>query len=174
MNIEPGLATKKRRKQPKDLPESHFDPKIYWNKDAATKSEFDTLIEEYKILKSEIAQLLLEARQITNLTITATGILAGLIVTVIQTNINFAPEILLIIPFFFYFLTCIQLRYIYQSLEIHKYLTSTTIPHIQSILFEALPIPSDSWRKLRNAIFVFISTCAKLFSPLSSSVDLQP
>jgi len=150
MKPNPNLSAKKQSQQKKSIYKSRLNDNSQWDKNEATRSEYLILVEEFKVMKGEISQLLLEARQITNLALTAMGIVLGVVATIIQMNIKIAHEILLALPFFFYFLTCIQLRYIFQALEIHKYLRSTTIPHIQSILLNALPSKKDAIGTILN------------------------
>jgi hypothetical protein len=133
MNTIPYISVKKQKLEHEFL-ESLLEYNLVLDRKESLKIEYGILIEEYKTLKSEILQLLHEARQITNLALTAIGVFIAGTAAVIQMQIAINPKVLLLVPFLFYFLTCIQLRYIFQALDMGKYLSSTTIPHIQSIL----------------------------------------
>lgn len=171
MKAESHKSMKKRTSE-NELPETFLEHDLVIDRQDALKSEYDILVEEYKAMKSEISELLREARQITNLALTAIGVFIAGIAAVVQWQIRLTPELLLVLPFLFYFLTCIQLRYVFQALDIGKYLSGTTIPHVQNLLCNLLPDRKQeietvlSWEMPKRGP---IPTRGVLFFPIASA-----
>jgi hypothetical protein len=131
--------TAQKEDRESDLLDMLLENRLVLDKNDALKSEHDILLEEYKMMKSEILQLLQEARQITNLTLTTIGIIVAGIAAALQIQIRISPQILLFLPFIFYFFTCIQLRYVFHVLDMGRYLSDITIPQIHNNLAKSLP-----------------------------------
>jgi len=117
------------------------------NKDERLKMEHDTLLEEYKALKTEIVSNLNSARQTANLTLTVIGILIAAAPFIIQSQ---AIILFLIVPIFFYALCWSQLRYIYLVIDMGVYLRGTVVPGIHRILTEISPGEGRDFSKIMS------------------------
>jgi hypothetical protein len=102
-------------------------------KDEQIKIELDTVLEEYRSLKSEIVANLDSARQIVQLTLTTVAILIGLVPFILQFH---ATILFLIAPFLFYSLAWTQLRYIYLVIDMGNYLKKSLVPNVRRLLSE--------------------------------------
>lgn len=102
-------------------------------KDEQIKTELDVVLEEYRVLKTEIVENINSGRQIAQLTLTAFAILIGLVPFILQ----YAATILfLIAPFLFYSLAWTQLRYVYLVIDMGNYLKGTLVPNVRRLLSE--------------------------------------
>lgn len=117
------------------------------NKDEGLKMEHDTLLEEYKALKTEIVSNLNSARQTANLTLTVIGILIAAAPFIIQSQ---AIILFLIVPIFFYALDWSQLRYVYLVIDMGVYLRGTVVPGIHRILTEISPGEGHDFSKIMS------------------------
>jgi hypothetical protein len=108
------------------------------------ETEISVLIEEYKVLKSEIVSNLTSSRQIANLAFTAIGVLITATPFIIQN----LPIIFLVAPLFFYALAWAQLRYTYLVLDMGNYLRDSLRPEIQCILKEIPPSNKGNFEKI--------------------------
>lgn len=102
-------------------------------KDSQLQIELSTLLEEYRMLKTEIVSNLVSGRQIATLTLTAVGILVAAAPSIIEQQVKI---IFLIAPLLFYVLAWSQLRYTYLVLDMGTYLRSVVVPNIHRLMKE--------------------------------------
>ena len=89
------------------------------NEENILNLEISIILEEYRSLKNEIVNNLNSARQITNLTLLAVGVL----VTAETLNLeHYYPTLFLIISLIFITLALVQLRFVYLVLDMGKYI----------------------------------------------------
>ena len=117
------------------------------DKEDQIKLIYNTYLEEYRVLKMEIASNLNSARQTVNLTLIAIGTLIAAIPYIIQSQIIVT---FLIAPILFYGLAWTQLRYIFLALDQGAYLREVIIPPIRQALLELSPQHEYDFTKIMS------------------------
>jgi hypothetical protein len=152
---------------------------LYQTRKEQINMEYNTIIEEYKALRSEILSVLDSSRQMVNVTVTAIGILIAGSPWIIDKKL---PSLFLIASLFLFYLSWSQIRYLYFSDRINEYLKSYLIPQIRRLLaelapdckndFESVMIWEEQWR-LRYKKPIMIPTAFALYGfPIFASIIL--
>lgn len=106
------------------------------DKEEYIQLELNTLIEEFKSIREEMSSDINHARQVVNITITASGILVASVPYIIQQGLII---IYLIAPFLFYPLAWSQIRYLNNNYANREYLEDCLIPTVRRIFRELNP-----------------------------------
>jgi hypothetical protein len=96
------------------------------------KLEYDILMQEYNTLRVEIVGTLEAARQVTNYTLVLSAILVPSISLLGEHFVQAqSAVILLLIPFVFYFLAWIALRYVILTTSLSHYIRDHIAPEVR-------------------------------------------
>ncbi|MBN1427243.1 MAG: hypothetical protein JXB07_02585 [Anaerolineae bacterium] len=100
------------------------------SKEEHIQLEYTTLMEQYKAARDEINGLLEASRQMVGLTFTVISLFLG-VSAFVETKM---PIAYLILPFFLYGLTWVQLRHILLMRRASEYIATTVAPRVRDLL----------------------------------------
>lgn len=106
------------------------------SKEEQIKFEYNALIEEFKTVRQNMMFDIGAARQVINLTLTATGVLIAGTPFIVQSRLL---VLYLVAPMIFYALAWAQIRYLYLDNALSDYVIYTIAPRLRRTLSEFAP-----------------------------------